>query len=29
MQWKETLDVKFLGKRLGDYWNCEYAGIVI
>ena len=29
VQWKETLDVKFLGKRLGDYWNCEYAGIVI
>ena len=29
VQWKETLDVAFLGNRLGEYWNCEYVGIVI
>ena len=31
VQWKEALDVEFLGKnkRLGSYWNCEYVGIVI
>lgn len=31
VQWKEALDVEFLGKNksLGNYWNCEYIGIVI